>query len=641
MSAEKLSSDEVPQKFVEWLITMGYPVEKVPSVDKVAQKCRGQYYMVWRSMMEHVHPKDEIREKRLKVFCDDVKLCQKNNVFNERGSNVVVPEQLQLWRQHEELQRKVANAEAKVTQARQNLNQLMDKVSSKICQRDLSRKRVEDKQRRVWLLRQLCADLELKKTNLEETRDIANSLCTVNDDDDLQVKVEKCVSLLRRSSPAPRPAASSSLVSTHGDDTEEQLSSLVRARGDTLWARLAERRTSLHVELAQANMLHTALQDSKDRRCTTQAVLARTASLHCSLGVEAMKNRAHIKHTRDRIAAYIDDFSDYITGAACELLVLRCERASAESRVRSQRSLLDELITNSGVFEIAREQSAPVNGGQITAVDKTIESSRDELKRLIVSLAATERKVVSIKDTLTAVFNSFHSDTPIDRYRGVQLNLPQESIAAICRFYEEQRHKENKAELSLDFDTPECSFNNTFDYSNPKFVNELNFYLKKFNLEKNRKLIMESGEKVWIFETIQSSLERLYSKWLSNDTTPLLCPSANLAKNIDRFITHKNTRNVLENIIKHLNCYSKYRLDLDIESKKEQEVAAIDKIKKQIGENLQNLQKSAKTLELGQKNLHLWQDDTIKKSISNNRTVDGKTYRDYEAFYIELLTLNA
>lgn len=37
MDVAKLSSDEVPQKFAEWLLSMGCPSEKVPSADKLAE----------------------------------------------------------------------------------------------------------------------------------------------------------------------------------------------------------------------------------------------------------------------------------------------------------------------------------------------------------------------------------------------------------------------------------------------------------------------------------------------------------------------------------------------------------------------------------------------------------------------------
>ncbi|PZC72351.1 hypothetical protein B5X24_HaOG211269 [Helicoverpa armigera] len=83
MNKEKLSSDQVPQKFAEWLLAMGCPQDKVPTVEKLAEMCRGQYYMVWRSLMEHVEPKDAIRSKRLQVFVNDMQRCQKNNAFSK------------------------------------------------------------------------------------------------------------------------------------------------------------------------------------------------------------------------------------------------------------------------------------------------------------------------------------------------------------------------------------------------------------------------------------------------------------------------------------------------------------------------------------------------------------------------------
>lgn len=53
--------------------------------------------------------------------------------------------------------------------------------------RNLSQKRVEDLQRRSWLLQQVVEELRTKKDNLEETKAIANSLCTVDEDVDVQV----------------------------------------------------------------------------------------------------------------------------------------------------------------------------------------------------------------------------------------------------------------------------------------------------------------------------------------------------------------------------------------------------------------------------------------------------------------------
>lgn len=54
-------------------------------------------------------------------------------------------------------------------------------------QRNSSRRRVEDLQRRVWLLRQVSNELTTKKVNLMETKAIAESLCNVDYDQNLEV----------------------------------------------------------------------------------------------------------------------------------------------------------------------------------------------------------------------------------------------------------------------------------------------------------------------------------------------------------------------------------------------------------------------------------------------------------------------
>uniref|UniRef100_A0A2H1WQ43 SFRICE_014083 n=1 Tax=Spodoptera frugiperda TaxID=7108 RepID=A0A2H1WQ43_SPOFR len=223
MNEEKLSSDKVPQKFAEWLLSMGCPPDKVPTVDKLSEMCRGQYYMVWRSLMEHVEPKEIIRQKRLQVFNDDVQRCRKTNAFCKPDSSTIVPEELTLWKQQTALRERVQDAETRVQQARQELNLLVDKVSSRLSHRNLARARVAAAQRRAWLLQQLGEELRAKRDSLNEARTIADSLCSFDDCSDVENKLDKLTS--RRQTPrAPAalsvsmaPLASSSITSNGGD----------------------------------------------------------------------------------------------------------------------------------------------------------------------------------------------------------------------------------------------------------------------------------------------------------------------------------------------------------------------------------------------------------------------------------------
>ncbi|CAG5055234.1 unnamed protein product [Parnassius apollo] len=381
-------------------------------------------------------------------------------------------------------------------------------------------------------------------------------------------------------------------------------------------------------------------------RTTPQFLLAHTASLHCTLALEAIKNRVHIKHTRSRLASSVTDLNEYLSGEACELLVLHCEKARSEARVNTLRGLLQELTSRGGIFKTNGEDitDKQTTIRHIATTDKAIETKRDELKRLLASLSMTERKINNVKECLVTVFNNFQKDSSItDTYRGkgIQVDFPKESISTLRQFYEERRERRrNKPDLSMEFDVSDYSFSDAVD-SNPRFIDELKIYLKKFNLEKNKKLVLDSGEKIWIFETIQSLISRLHSLWLSVDVScSLICPAVGV-RSLCHLVNDVKTKELLEGVVRELNnAEVKNNVEIDINGMIEQEAELIDKIKKRIAGDLTTLQQSEKTLELGQENLKFWADNELKKYISNNRTVDGKTYKDYEAFYLECLRLN-
>ncbi|CAH2057135.1 unnamed protein product, partial [Iphiclides podalirius] len=655
MNEDKLSSDEVPLKFAEWLLAMGCPAEKVPAADKMALMCRGQYYMVWRSLMEHVYSKNVIREKRLQVFCNDIKLSQKKTAFSQNSN--VVPEPLSLWQQQKDLKEKVYDAENRLKQSQEVLNQLMEKIIIKLSQRNVIHKHIQNLQRRVWFLQQVSEELQYRKENLEETRTIANSLCLNKNDNEIQGKVDNTVAALRRQvsqasteaslllPSSANPVASSSAVSIQGETTdygwEELVSSLAR-RGDEVWGQLRGGRAGLAAALQAANARERA-GCKPHPRSNPQTVLAHTASLHCSLALESMKNRVHIKQTQARLASSISDLNTNISGESCELLVLRCEKACSEAKVNALRTLLNELQTRNGPFRTNGEEVVEKNNTlrRIETTDKAIELKRDELRKLITSLTITERKINNVKECLVSVFNSFHKNSPVNenyQNKGVQLDFPKESISTLRQFYEERRERRiGKPDLSLDFEVSDYSFSDAVD-GNPRFVEELKIYLRKFNLENNRKLVLESGEKIWIFETIQSLIGRLHTRWLSEDVScSLLSPLFGL-QSLHHLGVEVAKKGELAVAVRRWETVAvENDTPINIQRIAEQEAGFVDKMKKSIGSNLTTLQQCKKTLEVGQENLKFWADNELKKYISDNRTVDGKTYKEYETLYLDNL----
>ncbi|CAB3229635.1 unnamed protein product [Arctia plantaginis] len=647
MNDEKLSSDKVPHKFAEWLLSMGCPSDKVPSVDKLAEMCRGQYYMVWRSLIEHVDQRDSIRQKRMQVFVDDVRKCQKRNAFCKPDPSVIVPEELSLWKEETELRENLEAAEVRVVQLKKECNQLVNKVSSKLSHRNLARERVESSQRRAWLLQQVADELRNKKANLVETRSIAESLCYHEDTADIGSKLDKSsLRLITRAPSVPVSAnpLQSSILSNNGDlNDSEDFISLVKCSGEVLWPQLCERRAALISALSVTNVSDNT---AENKGVTPQWVLSHTASLHTSLALDALKQRAHVQQARARLADALTQLNEYVSGDSCEVLVCRSEQARVSARVTALRAMLDDVTARRGAFATVGDDASTTNTGkQINVIDKSIESKRDELRRVITSLAITERKIQNVRECLITVFNSFHtegySDRSIDRF-GSQLSMPQESITTLRRFYEENREKtRNKVELSLEFDTEEnCSYSDG-DNHNPKFIDELKVYLNKFNLANNRKLILESGEKIWIFESLKASINRLHTRLQDNDLScSIVCPSVSLTKNLQQVVQLVHNREEMSIKLKEFEGREKKDMLIDITSQLEEEQKITDKIKKRLNENLLSLQKTAKTLDLGQENLKLWSENQMRKYISNSRTVEGRTYKDYESYYVENLNLN-
>jgi hypothetical protein len=77
--------------------------------------------------------------------------------------------------------------------------------------------------------------------------------------------------------------------------------------------------------------------------------------------------------------------------------------------------------------------------------------------------------------------------------------------------------------------------------------------------------------------------------------------------------------------------------DLPLKCKEEE---FVDRIKKCLNNNIVNLQKTNKTLDLGEENLKFWSENLMRKHISKKRMIDGKSYNDYEAIYKENIALN-
>ncbi|VVC93446.1 unnamed protein product [Leptidea sinapis] len=626
MGPKQLTSDEVPGKFVEWLLSMGCPAEKVPTLEAISEMCKGQYYMVWRSLMERVQSKHIIREKKLQVFCDDIRLCKQRSPFSEKNSAVIEPLQLTVWNQQTELKKNVANAEKRLNEAHKDLNVLIDKVSVRLAQKNMFSQRIQDLKRRVWVLRHLKLEIKIKKAHVDEAKDVANKLTESYHADDVQSKIDKCVALMSKTQPIYIDGKTSPVFDMQ-PEAVNALSDLVKCHGYLVWPKLMEMRSKLVASMAATN---SAFRPRPIRR-PYKAIVTDTAALHSNLALEIVKDRTHIKQTRKKIQAAIRSHNASLSGEACELFVLQCERARAEAKVRTLRSLLEELRAATGPFQCNGEESPASNAHmlmRVSSADREIACLKDDVENTVKSLAQIECNLYNMKDCLELAFKgSPHDDViSIGRYKDVPVNVIRSIISSHRKFYADGARNKNSISLELNTSDELLRSENAI-----RLTDELKFYLKNFSIEKNRKILFGRGKKIWIYENVSALERRLQERWMESKVTPMLCPSRTLGHNLKEIMHCFSEKQRLTELGEAITWDTK-KININLQKKIETQDRNEDLIKKAVANNMAILEDTKQNIAVCEEHIKFWSDNEIRKYVPSNRIVGGLTFCMYEDF---------
>lgn len=635
---------EIPQKLVDWLLVMGCPPDKIPSIDKVKQMCRGDYALVWKCLMEKVQPKHTIKQKRLQVFVDDFKRLNIKNKLQEK--EIKVPLELEIWQEHKELEDELYWAESGFIDKKQELKKLMGKVGFKASQRAAVLRRIEDAKRRSLLLERKTEELESLKENLIKMQDIAVSFKRPDVVADVQVKLDKCVTLLSKQEwkEANPQAASTSMVSmtdASDSDLDEQLSTLMSIPSDSIWNYLYEGRAALARQLSAANSLLFNSEHASSRGITAQSVLARSAALHCSLVMENVKNQKTIASLDQKLVKKLNEYHSVISEDGRELLLLRCEKAKGEARNAIYRTLLEDLSASRNSFDAGKLPSTPAGGTlrHIERIDRSMVSKKNDLERLNSALLKAEQRIQNVKNNLLIVFRGLQKDsTNMDRLMDGDMSL--ENFKTTLNFYDQRRNRNKKMELSLNLDSSDTSFDDAKDNNEEKkFSDELKLYLKNFNLEKNRKIVLESGQILWSFESLQECSNSLLRPKCNEDATRTFFSSyLTIYKNVENLINFHHWYKTMEEFLKQMTGFRGKIVEIcDIKTMTREGDEETDKQKKRLDSNLTNLKNINKHINQSQENIRIYAANKFKKYISDKRTVSGRSYDFFEGVYLENL----
>lgn len=211
-------------------------------------------------------------------------------------------------------------------------------------------------------------------------------------------------------------------------------------------------------------------------------------------------------------------------------------------------------------------------------------------------------------------------------------------------------------ELSLDFEVDkscESSVTSGMEVggSQPgpvKFSDELKYFLKSFCLEKNRKLVLASGESLWIHQTLDRRILRLYNSLhrghpeqrLKNKEmfvpNPCLEASWLVMEHAARICRENWMRRFLDNVESGLDSAGwKDEHYCDIESALEQDESRLDRMKRRLNENSLLLTRISNLLVNADENVKFWTGSDLGQFLSRSRTVEGLCYSEYQQIYKE------
>ncbi|CAG9124807.1 unnamed protein product [Plutella xylostella] len=289
--------------------------------------------------------------------------------------------------------------------------QISSQSLTQFTQRSLAQRGLAAARRRAWLLQLAARELGAGREDAQRWREAGERLAPCAGEGDVEMKLDRCLSLLSKQHVSPKagaasvsianvnPIASSSVVSTASeggdrDQCDEVLSSLFESPAAEVWALLLSRRAAAAAALAAANT--AGVPDVGEKGCTPQQLVAHTAALHSSLRLRRARSRLqaaavrarlaaavqgfHAAAVRARLAAAVQGFHNLFNSEACEVLVLQCERARAGARLATLKNLLEDVTKRRGVFaapESEPKEERQASGKQLAAVDRAIVSIKE------------------------------------------------------------------------------------------------------------------------------------------------------------------------------------------------------------------------------------------------------------------------
>lgn len=675
-------SDKDPHAVLEeWLLNMGYPKDKFPSDDQLKKVCRGsiiRYF--WKDVVKNVKPRKEVGFIKENIFVKSVRQYERiENSSKAKLGQVLPPTPLLLWKQINESEMTLRKLRRQNESSENEVSEQLVKLKTKCANVNRMKQTISNVQREIHLIKETIQQL---KDDVSQSKSLSNITTNIpcfkkhmklkmQQSFELDVLADflhsgsfnKQENLLDSQNHSVDNSKGELFISLNNTKGIDQYESLFSANLDEIDAVDVEKLldgfdvANLYENLMKwINVIISKVLDDKniaeeiglvegDARSRNvlpwKESLAQLNLMHCNLMIAGMQYKKNSKQTA---LLFQETLKSKILPAKAnpqtlEILKIKCKYAELSAYVNAFKEFIDNLTSASGIFAGNIKEKDSIN----TDYGQSIVNLKDDIlaihavhstKQTLVhgNILKLSESIDLMKKIRKSVFDTLgHNDFGFtDRNESLNISIfhPNSTMKSVVN-----KNMKNLIDVKHVF----CETNanrqtkqDIHDVSN-LLVKELKS-LKRFCLHRNRRIVSENGEKLWIDDTIQH--QTMYYTEVKENLLKVMNPLKTLPSIVHSYekqFAWKKCLTQLSSTIDESNITNHPLLKADFSTfEDENKDPKLDELLKYSKRCMKPLHIVDNTIADINKKLDFFRNFEPKKYIYPSRLVDGRNYLETE-----------
>lgn len=664
----------------EWFLNMGYPKDKFPSDDQLKKVCRGSIFRYfWKDVVKNVKPKSEVGFIKENIFVKSVRQYERiENSSKAKLGQVLPPTPLLLWKQINESEMTLRKLKRQNDSNEMEVSEQLVKLKTKCANVNRMKQTILNVQREIHLVKETIQQL---KDDVSQSKSLSNittnipcfkkhMILKMQQSFEIDVLADflhsgsfnKQESLLDSQNHSIDNSKVDLFASLNNTKRIDQYESLFSANLDeidavdvekllegfdvaNLYENLMNRRNVIIAKVLDDKNIGEEIalveSDARSRNVLPwKESLAQLNLMHCNLMIAGLQNKKTSKQAALLFQGTLKSkiLPAKVSPQTLEILKIKCKYAELSANVNAFKEFIDNITSASGIFAGNLTEKNNIN----TDYDQSIMSLKDDIlaihavhntKQTLVhgNISKLSESINLMKKIRKSVFDTLgHSDFGFtDRNESLNMSifLPNSTMKSVVN-----KGMKNLIDVKHAF----CETNvnrqtkqDIHDVCN-LLVKELKS-LKKFGLHRNRRIVLENGEKLWIDDTIHH--QTLYYTEVKENLLKVMNPLKTLpglVHSYERQFAWKKCLTKLSSTIHESNISNPLLKEDFSMFKDENKNPKLDEVLKYSKRCMKPLHIVDSTIADINKTLDFFRNFEPKKYILPSRLVDGKNYLEIE-----------